>query len=123
MRMSEEEYKNFQNKKAPKVVSKFRSIKKEVNGLQFDSVKEANRYITLLAWQQSGQITELETHKPLSIDINGQHVCNYEADFVYKKDGLVVVEDIKSAFTRKLQYYRLKRKLVQVCLEIEIIEL
>ena len=54
--------------------------------------------------------------------INGVKVCTYIADFTYEELGGVVVEDVKSEFTRKDPVYRLKNKLMKACHGIDIRE-
>lgn len=122
MRMTEAEYDDLLLKRNGGAVaataepSKYRNEKKIVAGVEFDSAKEARRYNDLLAWQMSGQISELETHRAFPIWINGVHVCDYESDFCYRKDGEFVVEDVKSKVTRRLPVYRLKVKLMAAAL-------
>lgn len=123
MRMSLAEYNALMAKRQPEPKKpKYRNEKKEYAGLMFDSTKEANRYADLLNWQTSGQITELTRQTPFAIEINGEHICDYVSDFTYKKDGQLVVEDVKSKATRKLPLYGLKKKLVKAVLGIEIQE-
>ncbi len=123
MRMTPEEYKAFLAKNAPKKPAKYRNIKKFVNGIEFDSAKEARRYQDLLIWQETGQITKLETHRAFPLVVNGVHVCDYESDFCYQPNGgSLVVEDAKSKVTRKLPVYRLKKKLMAAVYAIEIQE-
>ncbi len=121
MRITPEEYKALMAKRQPEKPNKFRNVKKIVNGLEFDSTKEARHYQDLLAWQQSGQITELERQRPFMIEINGMHVCTFFADFTYVKDGSLIVEDVKSRAT-KTPVYQLKKKLVKSVLNIDIVE-
>jgi hypothetical protein len=56
------------------------------------------------------------------VKVNGVIVCRYVADFVFIRDGRRVVEDVKSAFTKTLPMYRLKKRLVRAALGIEISE-
>jgi hypothetical protein len=95
----------------PKKPSKYRAVKTVVDGITFDSKLEATRYAHLLTLQRCGQISELELQPKFSIDVNGIHICNYFADFMYKKDGVYITEDVKSPASRTPQY-RLKIKLV-----------
>lgn len=102
--------------------SKFGNKKKEVNGVVFDSTKEARRYVDLLNWQQSGQIRELRHQHEFPITVNEVAICSYVADFTYLKDGDFIVEDTKSKITRKLPVYRLKLKLMLAVYGITIQE-
>jgi hypothetical protein len=100
--------------KAPKV-SKHRNRKTVLDGLTFDSAKEAKRWQELSLWQQVGAIRDLR--RQVSFDlwgINGERVARYIADAVYWDiaKGCEVREDTKSEWTRRLPVYRLKAKLM-----------
>ncbi|MBQ5655955.1 MAG: DUF1064 domain-containing protein [Bacteroidaceae bacterium] len=97
-------------------MSKYHSKKVVVDGISFDSRKEANRYRELKLLERAGKITELKRQiKYILIPsqrIDGKVVerpCAYVADFVYKKDGEVIVEDTKGFKTKE---YVIKRKLM-----------
>lgn len=106
------------DKKKPK----FGNVKTVIDDIVFDSAKEAKRYIELRYLKMAGEITDLELQKEFVLDVNGEKVASYIADFVYKKYGLVIVEDVKSSHTRKLPVYRLKKKLMKQIHGIEIKE-
>lgn len=101
---------------------KFGNIKTEIDGIVFDSSKEANRYIQLRYLQMSGEISILELQVSYDLDVNGDKVAAYVCDFRYKKNGETVVEDVKSNHTRKLPVYRLKKKLMKSIYGIDIKE-
>lgn len=90
--------------------SKYRAVKAEVDGRVFHSKKEANRYLDLKAEQMAGSISDLQLQVSFPLAVNGATICRYVADFVYVRDGRTVIEDVKSAFTRKLPVYRIKAK-------------
>lgn len=92
--------------------SKYRNTKCEVDGIQFDSRKEAARWVELQGLEQSGAIQALRRQVRIPVIVAGVKVCVYVADFVYIARGRRVVEDVKSAFTRKLPVYRLKKKVL-----------
>lgn len=104
---------------------KYRNQPVEVDGLRFDSKREARRWVELKAMQQAGQITNLRTQVEIPCVVNGVTVCSYVADFAYFRGnqlrGPEVVEDVKSAGTRTA-VYKIKRKLVAACTGVEIIE-
>lgn len=108
------------NKSAAK--SKYNNVKIEVDGEKFDSKKEAARYGQLLLLQKSGQITNLQKQVPFRLEVNGQLVCKYIADFTYAVNGVGVVEDCKSKHTRTLPVYRIKKKLLKALYNIDIKE-
>src|SRR6267154_1785069 len=66
-----------------------------VDGMLFDSTAEARRYTELKLLKLTGQITELEVHKPFFLHVNGIRIGYYEADFTYLENGQQVIEDVK----------------------------
>lgn len=102
--------------------NKYGNTKVEFDGITFDSTKERNRYITLRMRQTAKEITDLAWQVEFILESNDEKVCSYIADFTYQEDGKIVVEDVKSAMTRKLAPYRLKKKLMMAQFKIEIKE-
>jgi Protein of unknown function (DUF1064). len=96
--------------------SKYGNQITEAEGKKFASKKEAARYLSL---RQDPEVTDLECQVRLPIRINGILVCTYVADFRYRHNGEVVIEDVKGYRT---DTYRLKKKLVKAALGIEIME-
>ncbi len=101
--------------------SKWRNKKTVVDGNTFDSEREAEHYSELLLEQQACTISGLKLQEHFSLDVNGFHVADYVADFVYERDGATIVEDVKSNPT-KTRVYRIKKKLMQAIHGIEIHE-
>lgn len=101
---------------------KYRNKPTVFHGIRFDSKREADRYATLLMYEKTGVISDLQTQPKYDILINGIRVCYYKADFEYVQDGKRVVEDVKSPVTAKNPVYRLKKKLMLACHGIEIQE-
>ena len=98
--------------------NKYGNRKVIVDGIEFDSKKEANRYVELKLLQRAGKICELQLQKEFELlpsqKIDGKVVeraVKYKADFYYLQDGRVVVEDTKSDAT-KTKDYIIKRKLL-----------
>ena len=112
--------------------NKYHSKKVEVGGIIFDSKKEAKRYSELLLLEKAGAISELQrqvkyilipAQRESSNEIytKGKNKgcfkpgkllekeCAYIADFVYKENGRIVVEDTKGFRTKD---YIIKRKLM-----------
>jgi len=104
------------------MMSKYGATKTVIDGIRFDSKKEAVRYGQLKLLQRAGHISGLELQKTYRLEINGHLICKYIADFEYLERGVPVVEDVKSAFTRKLPVYSIKRKLMGAIYGIEIRE-
>ena len=104
--------------KAPRA-NKYGAHKSEVDGIIFDSKKEANRYITLRNQQAagiiSGLILQCEIILVEGFTFQGKKVqaIKYTADFVYVKDGKTVVEDVKSVATAKTEAFRIRWRLLQ----------
>lgn len=101
------------------MASKYLSKKTIIDGLTFDSKKEGARYRTLRLLEQVGKISDLRCQVSYQLvpkqkrgDGKTEVCARYVADFVYTEDGKQIVEDVKSAATRRLQVYVLKRKLM-----------
>ena len=99
---------------------KYRNKPVTLDGLRFDSKKEAARYSELKILESCGTIKDLRLQVKFSICPKGPGVkggrerCDI-ADGVYTTmDGDKVIEDTKSDATRKDKTYRLKKQLVQV---------
>ena len=101
---------------------KYRNHKTTVDGVKYDSKKEAARHQELMLLERAGQISELELQPVYRMEINGMLVCKYIGDFRYIEDGQTVVEDVKSPITRKNPVYRIKHKLMQALHGIKIKE-
>lgn len=105
--------------------NKYHAKKVELDGMVFDSMKEAARWRELVLEQRAGVIKDLrrqvkyELIPPHTGRIRNERACNYIADFVYAKDGYVVVEDAKGVRT---EVYKIKRKLMRDRYNIEIRE-
>ena len=102
--------------------SKYGSHAVVVDGVRFDSRKEARRWLRLTAMRDAGEIGDLRRQVRYELIVNGVLICAYYADFVYRSGGAEVVEDVKSAATRKNERYRLKRKLMRAVHGIDILE-
>jgi hypothetical protein len=103
---------------------KYRNQPVEVDGVRFDSKKEASRWVELQYWERAGFIRDLERQVPFVLEVNGTRIGKYVADFRYLDitTGQVVVEDVKSEATRKLPVYRMKKKLMFALYQVVIRE-
>lgn len=103
---------------------KYGNIRTVVDGIEFDSKKEAKRYQELIGRQKMGEIGMLERQVEYPIYIESKLVTWYIADFKYliAATGETVVEDVKSPATRKNKEYRLKKKMMKAIYHIEIKE-
>ncbi len=118
-------------------MNKYRNRKVEVDGIIFDSKKEAKRYQELLMLEKAGVIQNLRMQEKFVL-IPSQYVtvgytktgkpkqkcvereCAYVADFVYLEDGKLVVEDTKGFKTKD---YIIKRKMMLWNFKIRIKEI
>lgn len=100
---------------------KYRNIKTEVDGILFDSQKEAKHYRDLLARKHAGEICDLILQPVFPIVVNGKKIAKYIADFQYRdlKTDTTIVVDTKGVRT---SVYRLKKKLVEALYGIVIVE-
>lgn len=80
----------------PRKRNKYNAMRKEVDGITFDSTKEARRYGELKFMQAAGQISNLECHPKFELYAG----ITYKPDFRYIENGVTVVEDVKSKPTQ-----------------------
>lgn len=94
-------------------MSKYRNIKTVVDGITFDSQKEANRYCELKLLQRAKQISNLKYQVPFTLIDKSKYgrEIKYIADFSYFEGNTLVVEDVKSSIT-KTPLYKLKKRLM-----------
>ena len=92
---------------------KYNNKKVEIDGIVFDSQREAKRYHELKILEKAGIIKNLqmqvkyilipEYREPDIVGSRGgikkgkiiERECSYIADFVYQENGKIVVEDVK----------------------------
>jgi hypothetical protein len=101
---------------------KYGNKKTVVNGINFDSKWEAERYLYIKSLERAGRVKDLELQVRYNLIVNDQKICAYIADFRYKredKDGEwhEIVEDAKGVETPE---FKLKKKLMKACLGIDI---
>lgn len=109
---------------------KYGNSKVEYQGMSFDSKREMQRYIVLKEAEERGLISDLRTQVVFELvpSITEEYVKHlktkdkietrvaqrailYKADFVYKKDGKEVIEDVKVAKGLIPKEFTLKEKL------------
>lgn len=104
-------------------MNKYRNRKTEIDGIVFDSKREAQRYAELQLLQRAGEIRDLSMQVEFELipKQDGERACKYKADFVYHMadTGKMVVEDVKGKRTRE---YIIKRKLMLWRHGIKIVE-
>lgn len=123
---------------AGRIRSKYHSRKTVIDGIVFDSKKEAKRYLELKEMERAGEISGLtrqkryeltpEYREPDTVGPKGgtrpgrviERPSYYIADFVYEdKNGDTVVEDCKGYRT---DVYKLKKKMLLYRYGIRILE-
>lgn len=125
---------------------KYGNKKVEIDGIEFDSKKEARRYWELSLLQRAGKISDLQLQREFEL-IPAQYEtyprygktgnrlqdgkrcieksCTYKADFCYMQDGKLVVEDVKGYRDPQSAGYAkfvIKRKLLLWRHGIKVIE-
>ena len=107
---------------------KYGAVKEDRGKIKFDSKKEARRYDALVLLLKAGAITDLKVQPEFTLieaytTPDGERVraLRYRADFSYKRDGVLIVEDVKSTATRTRTYLD-KRKLMREIHGIEVKE-
>jgi hypothetical protein len=120
-KMSAEEYRGFQ---LSRIRSKYGAKKVLVNGIRFDSKREAARYQFLKAREDAGEISNLELQpsfklksgdRPILLKSKGYpngRQATYFADFAYwcPVQEMRVIEDSKGM---KTDVYKLKKAIVE----------
>lgn len=98
---------------------KYRNIPITVDGIKFDSKAEYKRFVELELLQKAGKISNLQMQKDFELqpsfqDNQGEkrRSIKYIADFVYKENGAIIVEDLKSKITAKDSTYKIKKKML-----------
>lgn len=112
--------------------NKYRNQPTEVDGILFDSKKEAQRWQELKLLERAGEIRDLERQVRFELLPADPPVyprpLEYVADFTYMEviEGMTlwrrVVEDVKSPATRKNPVYRIKKRLLYQTYGLEIKE-
>lgn len=96
--------------------SKYRNQKTELDGVTYDSKKEARRAAELNLMLKNGEIVTLARQVRFRL-VKG---VEYVADFAYTtKDGAQIIEDVKGM---KTAAYKIKKKLLKEMHGIEIVE-
>ena len=113
--------------------NKYGNKKTVAEGVSHASKKQALRWIELRQAERDGKIRNLRREVTYRLEVNGHLICKYIADHVYEElisdfCGVNVdlwdpiVEDVKSAITKKKRDYRIKYKLMKALHGIDIRE-
>lgn len=111
-------------------MSKYGAKPTTVDGIRFDSGKEAKRYSELKLLERAGEISGLHCHPKFRITIDQvdggeKHICDVVLDFAYRdyrgeprySRALLIYEDVKG---KDNALSRLKRKLVEAQYGIKV---
>ena len=112
------------------IKNKYNAKRISLSGKKYDSLAESRRFSELSRQQRLGLITDLKRQVsfeliPAQYDENGkllERAVTYKADFTYRKDGKLIVEDVKSKAT-KTDSYIIKRKLMLYVHKVKLVEI
>lgn len=107
-------------RKAPGKRSKYRNVPMEVDGIRFDSKKEAAFYSMLKLREKAGEVFEVQLQRRYALTApNGMLMTTYVADFAFYDDlqKRTRVVDVKGYET---DVFKLKRKMMRALLGIEV---
>ena len=100
----------------PKRKHKYNAKKVTIDGVTFDSKREARRYLELKQLSAAGEIHGLELQPQFELqekftDMHGKkhQAINYVADFRYVENGHIIIEDVKGVETA---VFKIKKKLL-----------
>lgn len=99
--------------------NKFNAVKTVVDGITFDSKREAARYGELKLLEKGGFIRNLELQPQFEFKLNsdGKVLFRYRADFRYFEGATRICEDVKGLETA---VFKLKRKLIEAAFNVKI---
>lgn len=122
------------------MINKYGNKKVTIDGISFDSKKEARYYLLLRQREKDGEISNLRLQVPYEIipAVYRDEICvlktktktvrrcvqravHYIADFVYTdKDGNECVVDVKGGHATMTKEFLLKKKLMLALLGIDV---
>lgn len=103
-------------------MTKYKARKTVVDGITFDSKKEASHYCDLKLLERAKVIRDLQLQVPFVLIDKSPYgrAIKYVADFVYYENNKMVVVDVKGV---KTPVYRLKKRMMAERYGIEIKEI
>lgn len=119
-RMTAAEFLTIQAAPVPR--NKYGAVRTTIHGETFHSKREALHWLVLLQRERAGEITNIKRQVRYQLNVAGDHICDYVADFTYTENhpgkGFVVV-DVKGYETPE---YKIKRALFRAIFGFEITE-
>ncbi len=100
--MSRQQYQAETTKK--KRGNKYGAKRTVVDGISFDSKREAEVYSDLKLLEREGSISSFERQRKFNLIVNGQIIGTYKADFAFidhDQDGRLRVVDVKGVVSRE----------------------
>lgn len=90
-------------------MNKYKNKPTHIDGIRFASKAEARRYQELKFLERGGEINGLKLQPRYPLEMNGEKICTYVADFEYREryDELIT-EDVKGVQTPA---FKLKAKM------------
>lgn len=99
---------------------KYRNVKTVIDGITFDSKKEANYYGKLKILQKAGEVVSFQRQVRYDFEVNKISLGFYKLDFLVNwASGKVQFVDVKGV---KTPVYQLKKKLMKAIYGIDIFE-
>jgi hypothetical protein len=98
-------------------MSKYKNVKVKLDGITFDSKKEAVHYAYLKSLEKRGIITDLQLQTKLDFKIDGKKIFTYKPDFEYNDEFGHHIVDVKGVQT---PVFKLKKKLIEAQYKIKI---
>lgn len=98
-------------------MNKYNNIKTVVDGIKFDSKREAFYYLYYKRLQESKVINNLKLQTSIKFDIDGKHIFTFKPDFEYDDEYGHHYIDVKGVET---PVFRLKKKLIEAKYKIII---
>lgn len=106
--------------------NKYGAKKQIVDGITFDSKREAQVYGELKLREKAGEIRALDVHPQYNLAVNGEPIAKYKPDFRFLDLQVSVwgrrlrVIDVKSPPTAKKRDFVLIRKLMKAIHDIDV---
>lgn len=104
----------------PTRLNKYGAKKTTVDGITFDSKREAEVYGELKLLERAGRISGFERQRKFNLIINRKIIGTYRADFAFidhDQDGRFRVVDVKGVITRD---FRRVRKIIKAAYNIDV---
>lgn len=102
--------------------SKYGNVRTVVDGLAFDSVREAARWEQLKLLHRAGAITELSRQVRIVLSVNGTKIGEIIPDFRYVENGKLIHEDTKSPATLTPMFrWKAKHALAEHGIKIRVV--